>query len=132
MTRGKLDEELARMSQLVDGLSPGALLLCNESFASTNEQEGSEIARQVVTALIDSGVTVYYVTHLYELADSLHRRRGDTALYLRAQRLPDRTRTFRMVPGAPQPTSHGEDSYRRILGDQPEAVEAEAGIGSPG
>jgi hypothetical protein len=124
MTRGKLDEELARMSQLVDRLTPGGLLLCNESFASTNEQEGSEIARQLVDALTGTGVTVYYVTHLYELADNLHRRYTDTALFLRAQRQPDGTRTFRIVPGPPEPTSHGEDSYRRILAtaEQPEPL----------
>jgi hypothetical protein len=116
MTHGKLDEELVRMSQLVDQLTPGSLLLCNESFASTNEQDGSEIAQQVVGALTKTGVTVYYVTHLYELAHRLHQPPPDRVLFLRAERTPDGTRTFRIVPGAPEPTSHGEDSYRRILG----------------
>lgn len=51
LERGKLDEELARMSAIVDAIGPGCVLLCNESFASTNEREGSEIARQVVDAL---------------------------------------------------------------------------------
>ena len=37
-----------RMSEIADGSRPERLLLCNESFASTNEREGSEIARQVV------------------------------------------------------------------------------------
>ena len=55
MESGKLDEELARMSEIVDQLNPSSLLLCNESFASTNEREGSEIARQIVRALLDSG-----------------------------------------------------------------------------
>ena len=50
MESGKLDEELARMSDIVDHITPGCILLCNESFASTNEREGSQIARQIVTA----------------------------------------------------------------------------------
>ena len=55
MQSGKLDEELSRMSSIVDALTsslrnatadgPNSLLLFNESFAATNEREGSEIAR---------------------------------------------------------------------------------------
>jgi hypothetical protein len=119
MVHGKLDEELARMSRLADLIRPGCLLLCNESFSSTNEQEGSEIARQVVGAMTDAGVTVVFVTHLYDLAHSLHIAGSDREVFLRAERRPDGTRTFRIVPGAPEPTSFGEDLYRRILGDLP-------------
>ena len=43
MESGKLDEELARMSEIADQITPHCLVLCNESFASTNEREGSEI-----------------------------------------------------------------------------------------
>ena len=115
MTSGKLDEELARMSRIADRVGPGALLLCNESFASTNEREGSQIARQVVLAATESGVKVLFVTHLYDLAHGLYRGRGDTQLFLRAERRPDGQRTFRMVVGEPLPTSYGADSYRRVF-----------------
>ncbi|MGH2466019.1 MAG: MutS-related protein, partial [Candidatus Limnocylindrales bacterium] len=40
---GKLDEELGRMSIVIDQIEPDSLVLLNESFASTNEREGSEI-----------------------------------------------------------------------------------------
>jgi hypothetical protein len=122
MESGKLDEELARMSAIVDRITPRSLLLCNESFASTNEREGSEIARQVVDALVDEGVKVGFVTHLFDLADGYHRRGMETALFLRAERRPDATRTFRVVEGAPQPTSHGRDVYERIFGTAPPAA----------
>ena len=56
MTHGKLDEELSRMSFIIDHLRPGSVLLLNESFVSTNEREGSEIARQIVRVLVDAGV----------------------------------------------------------------------------
>jgi hypothetical protein len=117
MRRGKLDEELARMSEIADQVSPGALLLMNESFASTNEREGSEIAREVVRALIDAGVGVLYVTHLYELAHTLHSEDGDDVLFLRAERLADGQRTFRIREGEPLPTSHGQDTFRRVFGE---------------
>ncbi len=105
----------ARMSQIADRIGPGALLLCNESFASTNEREGSEIARQVVLAATESGVKVLFVTHLYDPAHGLYGGRGDTQQFLRAERWPDGQRTFRMVVGEPLPTSYGADSYRRVF-----------------
>jgi DNA mismatch repair ATPase MutS len=116
MTSGKLDEELSRMSEIADSVGPTGLLLCNESFASTNEREGSEIARQVVRAMVEAEVKVVFVTHLFDLADSIHRQQLETALFLRAERRPDGGRTFRVLPNEPIPTSYGEDSYRRILG----------------
>jgi MutS domain V len=116
MERGKLDEELGRMSAIADEIGPGALLLCNESFASTNEREGSEIARQVIRALRAKGIEVWFVTHLYDLARGLREQRLEDALFLRAERGADGRRTFRVCPGEPLPTSHGQDSYRRIFG----------------
>ena len=68
MKSGKLDEELGRMSSIVDNISPKSIVLLNESFASTNEREGSEIARQIVRALLERGIRVFYVTHLFDLA----------------------------------------------------------------
>jgi DNA mismatch repair ATPase MutS len=116
MTRGKLDEELHRMSEIADMITPHSLLLCNESFAATNEREGSEIARQVIQAMTQSDVRVVVVTHLYDLAANLYREQPEGALFLRAEREPDGRRTFRIVPGEPLSTSYGRDSYRRIFG----------------
>ncbi|HEY5428710.1 MAG TPA: hypothetical protein VIK04_06290, partial [Solirubrobacteraceae bacterium] len=70
LEHGKLEEELARMSQLADAILPGALLLCNESFAATNEREGSEIARQIVRAMLEHDIRIVFVTHMFDLADS--------------------------------------------------------------
>ena len=112
---GKLDEELGRMSALVDQVTPNSLVILNESFASTNEREGSEIARQIVRALLESGVKVLYVTHLYDLAEGFHREQRADILFLRAERETDGNRTFRLIEGEPLPTSFGEDVYRRIF-----------------
>jgi hypothetical protein len=116
LTSGKLDEELARMSAIVSQIAPRGLLLCNESFASTNEQEGSEIGRQVIQSLIVGGVRVAFVTHLYTLAHGFHNESPASTLFLRAERLPDGRRSFRLIVGAPEPTSYGEDAYWKIFG----------------
>lgn len=123
MRKGKLDEELARMSEIVDHLGPNTMLLLNESFAATNEREGSEIAGQVVRALLEKGIKIFYVTHLYEFAhDFFDRKRRDT-LCLRAERRADGTRTFRLVEGEPSETSYGEDLYRKIFAGEPKETE---------
>ncbi|WP_376796404.1 DNA mismatch repair protein MutS [Thermogemmatispora sp.] len=117
LRRGKLEEELSRLSAIVDQVRPRALLLLNESLAATNEREGSELARQIVTALVEHGVTVCYVTHLYTLAHDFasQRERRPEMLFLRAERLPDGRRTFRMVEGEPERTGHARDLYARVF-----------------
>lgn len=120
MRSGKLDEELCRMSTIVDNITSNSIVLLNESFASTNEREGSEIARQIVRALLESGIKVFYVTHLFDLAQGFFLAKMDTALFLRAERMADGRRTFRLVEGEPLPTSYGEDLYRRIFDTIPD------------
>jgi hypothetical protein len=115
MTSGKFDEELARMSALIDRLHPNALVLCNESFQSTNEREGSAIARELVLAWQAHRIKVVFVTHLYDLAHSLHERGDPATVFLRAERSADGTRSFHIVPGEPLSTSFGQDLYSQIF-----------------
>ena len=116
MTSGRLDAELKRMSAIADQIGPRCLMLFNESFAATNEREGSEIGRQVVRALLDAGIRVFFVTHQFDFADSFHRERPGSALFLRAPRQPDGQRTFQLTVAGPLPTSYGADIYHRIGG----------------
>jgi hypothetical protein len=124
MRKGKLDEELERMSAITDVIAPGALLLCNESFASTNEREGSQIAREVIQALTEAGVRVVMVTHLYDLARGIHAHADGRVLFLRAERQGNGRRTFRLPEGEPLPTSYGEDLYRQVFGPAQEKAPA--------
>jgi hypothetical protein len=116
MGSGKFDEELSRMSEIVEHIAAASMVLFNESFAATNEREGSEIARQVVAALSEKQVRMLYVTHMYELAHGLHETNPRAALFLRAERRRDGARTFKMIEGEPLPTSFGEDLYKQIFG----------------
>jgi hypothetical protein len=116
MQSGKLDEELARMSAIAGQITRHSILLCNESFASTNEREGSEIARQVISAMLRKQIRVFFVTQMYDLAHGFYTQPHGDALFLRAGGLPDGQRTFKLTKGEPLPTSYGQDSYRRIFG----------------
>jgi DNA mismatch repair ATPase MutS len=134
------------MSAIADQIGPNRMALRNESFAATNEREGSEIARQVIRASVEAGIKVVFVTHLldlahslYRLAHSLYRQGMDTALFLRAERTPDGRRTFRIIVGEPLATSYGHDVYARVFGAprhaatvaaRREALRSESGVGT--
>ena len=114
MTSGRLDDELRRMSAIADHIGPHCLMLFNESFAGTNEHEGSEIGHQVASALLDAQVKVFFVTHRFEFADRFHRQHARSTLFLRAERRPDGRRNYKLAVREPLPTSFGEDLYYRL------------------
>lgn len=116
MTSGRLDDELRRMSAIADDIRPHCLMLFNESFAGTNEREGSEIGHQVVRALLDAQVRVFFVTHRFDFAERFRRQRARSTLFLRAERRPDGSRNYKLAVKDPLPTSFGEDLYYRLGG----------------
>ena len=124
MKSGKLDEELGRMSDLANHLTPDSMVLFNESFAATNEREGSEIARQIVYALKEKRIKVIFVTHLFQFAHDLFEKKMEDAFFLRAERRDDGTRTFKLIAGEPLETSFGADLYREIFAPNPSVTEA--------
>lgn len=113
MRSGKFDEELVRMSAIADRIHRRAMVLFNESFSATHEGEGSEIARQIVSALLDNDVMVFFVSHMYEFARSF--LESDQVLFLRADREEDGARTFRLREAKPLPKSFGVDLYQQIF-----------------
>jgi DNA mismatch repair ATPase MutS len=116
MESGKFDEELGRMSAIVDHITPNSIVLFNESFAATNEREGSQIARQITSALLKKSIKVFYVTHLYELAGGFYEQHMANAIFLRAERKAGGERTFKVIEGQPLQTSYGQDVYQKVFG----------------
>jgi DNA mismatch repair ATPase MutS len=116
MNSGKLDEELSRMSAIADRITRDSVVLFNESFAATNEREGAEIARQIISALLDEGIEVFCVTHSYTLAQDFYSRSPAYALFLRAERQDDGKRTFKLIVDRPLQTSYGPDLYYEVFG----------------
>lgn len=130
MNSGRLDEELNRMSQIVDNLGAHSMVLLNESFATTTEKEGSAIAYDIIKALTEAGVKVLTVTHLLSFAQKVyeeHVMMSDTMQnscnakvigveFLSAERGENGERTYRMVQHEPELTSFGMDLYESIIG----------------
>ena len=127
MKSGKLDEELSRMSDIITGVKGNSMILFNESFAATNEREGSEIATEIVRALLEKGIKMFFVTHSYELAHGFLTREIAASLFLRAERREDGERTFKITEGSPLQTSFGQDLYNRIFREDKERIELDIG-----
>lgn len=141
MNSGRLDEELSRMSQIIDNITPDSLVLLNESFATTTEKEGSNIAYDIIRALHEAGIKIITVTHLLSFAKRLYAETGAEAAepgysaegndsrgehpdtwsggvaFFCAERLEDGRRTYKMIQSVPELTSFGLDLYRDIIGD---------------
>ena len=110
---GKLDEELLRMSQLIDHMDKYSLVLFNESFSSTNEREGSRINKDICDALITHDTEVFSVTHLYTFSSSY--LENDKVMFLLAERKEDGSRTHHLVKGVPEKTAYGIDLYKAVF-----------------
>jgi hypothetical protein len=65
---GLLEAELRKMSGIIGAIKPGGLLLMNESFQTTMPLDAKRLCEEIVSALVDAGVTVLFVTHLYAFA----------------------------------------------------------------
>lgn len=116
LDKGKLAEEMSRFSELLNFGQPNALFLFNESFASTNETEGSLISEEVVQGLIQAEETVVFVTHQYEFAEKMYEKNIGT--FIRPSRSQEGERLYKMVLTEPKPTGYGLDIYQKIFGDE--------------
>ena len=115
MRNGKLNEELIRMSRIIDQIRPSSLMLFDESFCSTNEREGSRIALDITHALLATHIDIFSVTHLYSYAKTLYDESKPDYAFLCAERLDSGARTKRIIPGEPLSTSFDLDIYNEVF-----------------
>ena len=115
MKSGKLEEELLRMNGITENLKPGSLVLFNESFAATNEREGSEIHTQIVKALVENDIEVFSVTHLTVFA--LAFSGSAITQFLRAEKPENNIRTYKLIPEEPRLSSFDTELFESVFGD---------------
>ena len=122
--------ELSRISEIANHVIPNSMLLFNESSAAANEREGSDIAGQIVRALLEKGVEIFFVTHLYEFARGFFNEKDKSAVFPRAGREADGTRTSKVAEGEPLQTSYGEDLYNQVFAVENQTIGAESTMSS--
>lgn len=115
LSRGRLEEELKRMNDILSQITRDSLLLFNESFASTTEKEGSRIAYNIIMPCYQKKIEIMMVTHLHEFARNIYEQHLPGIEFLVAERKEDGERTFRMLPGKPHYSSYGTDLYQYMI-----------------
>ncbi len=68
LDKGRLGEECARLSEILDAVTPHSLVLLDESLSSTGAYEASYIAAELLAGFSHIGCRVLFSTHLHELA----------------------------------------------------------------
>ena len=66
--RGKLQDELIRIRDILQRGTPASLVIMNESFASTTLQDSLFLGTRVLESVIDRGMLCVYVTFVDELS----------------------------------------------------------------
>ncbi len=116
--QGRLGSEPRRVHEVVQAMTDHSVVVMNETFSSTNEAEGSQIAFDVVKGLASSGVQLRCVTHMYEFARRLSEGPEARAVFLRAPRSTSGGRSYRLVPGEPLRTSFALDLFDEVFGSR--------------
>ena len=115
MSAGKLEEELRRLSKMIDVMNPGSLIFLHESFATTSEREGAGIAEDIIKAFFDNNITVFFVTHIYTYAKKAYDEGFPRTQFLQAERTVEGERTYHITSGEPSITGYGMELYNRVM-----------------
>ncbi len=68
LLRGKLQDELLRLHELLERATPRSILIVNEVFASTTADDARYLGRRVLNRLLKLGLVGVWVTFVEELA----------------------------------------------------------------
>lgn len=66
--RGRLEDELARLREILDRAGPQSVVVLNETFSSTSLEDGVRLGRRTLTDLLATDCLAVFVTFMDELA----------------------------------------------------------------
>ncbi len=66
--KGKLEEELLRIKEILTSSSHDTLIIINEAFSSTSLQDGLFLARRIIETILKIGARAVFVTFMHELS----------------------------------------------------------------
>ncbi len=113
--KGKLKEELTRLSPMMGENRKGTFVIINELFTTAANYDAQIMGKTVLSHFIDLGCMGIYVTHIAELSEG---REGIVSL--RAGFDENKTPTFKILRGAPDDSACAEKvvSKYRLSYDQ--------------
>lgn len=109
---GKLAEELTRIKKASPLIADNSLTLLNESFATTTENEGFEIACDILRAFSETTAKILFVTHNHPLL----KKRGELNLAnnIKLKSLIVNGRTYKIIEAEPQENLDTIDFFEKL------------------
>ena len=105
---GRLDDELRRVTEILDCAGDESFLLFNETYSGTNDEYGSALAIKTASEMTDRGLFGIFVTHFHELEN-----RSFDFLEVVVDEKNENERTYKIMPKKTNTGSHAADILKK-------------------
>ncbi|MBW1789658.1 MAG: hypothetical protein JRK53_24100, partial [Deltaproteobacteria bacterium] len=69
LNQSRFAHECERVLTLIEDISSDSLILCDELFTGTAPQDGEVVSKLLLETLMQTGATLFFVTHYHALGD---------------------------------------------------------------
>ena len=110
---GRLEDECARIKGIFESIDKYSLCLFDETFSSTDSDEGCGLAFEILRAIECYGARAIFGTHFHHLSHRVNEARADGECkgfdHLSAGISDSKHRTYRITRGRPEGKSYASD-----------------------
>lgn len=110
---GRLEDECIRIKQIFGSINKYSLCLFDETFSSTDSEEGCLLAFEILRAIRNYGAYAIFGTHFHHLSRRIDEAKEDGECdgfdYLNAGILNGKHRTYKITRGKPEGKSFASD-----------------------
>ncbi len=107
---GRLEDECIRIKQIFETVNKYSLCLFDETFSSTDSEEGCQLAFEILRAIESYGAHAIFGTHFHHLIHRIDEAKSDGECvgfdYLSAGISDGKHRTYRITRGKPEGKSY--------------------------
>lgn len=115
---GRLEEECIRIKKMFESMNKYSLCLFDETFSSTDSEEGCQLAFEMLRAIENCGAYAIYGTHFHHLVRRVDEAKVENGKckgfdYLSAGISDGKTRTYRITRCKPDGKSYASDIAKK-------------------